>query len=204
VLGDHWPPADIRLEMLAEAVDIMRELWRGDAVTRRGIHYTVENARIYTRPDEPIPVPVSGFGPKSIEIAAQIGDGFMTTSPDADGIAQYRELGGRGPSQAGVKVCWGHDEAACRRQAFETWRSSSVPGQLSQDLPMPSHFDQASELVTEDMVAEKMACGPDLERHLAAIRPYVEAGFDEVFISQVGGATPEFFDFFRKEIEPRL
>jgi G6PDH family F420-dependent oxidoreductase len=204
VLGDHWPPAEIRLEMLAEAVDIMKELWKGDVVTRRGIHYKVENARIFTRPDEPIPVPVSAFGPKATEIAAQIGDGFMTTSPDEENLQLYRELGGTGPSQAGVKLCWGEDEAACRTTAHELWRSSGVPGQLSQDLPMPSHFEQASELVTEDMVAEKIPCGPDPERHLETIKKYVDAGFDEIFIGQIGEVSPAFFEFFRKELEPRL
>jgi G6PDH family F420-dependent oxidoreductase len=173
-------------------------------VTRRGFHYTVENARIFTRPDTPIAVPMSAFGPKAVDIAAQIADGFITTKPDADGLQRYRELGGKGRAQAGVKVCWGPDEAACRRRAFELWKSSSVPGQLSQDLPMPSHFEEASELVTEDMVAEKMPCGPEPERHAATIRAYVEAGFDDVFVGQVGDITPEFFEFFRKEVEPRL
>ncbi len=204
VLGDHWPPAEIRLEMLAEAVDIMKELWRGEAVTRRGIHYKVEDARIFTRPDEPIPVPVSAFGPKATEIAAQVGDGFMTTSPDEENLRKYRELGGTGASQAGVKLCWNPDEATARKRAFELWRSSGVPGQLSQDLPMPSHFEQASELVTEDMVADKIPCGPDPERHVEAIKAYVDAGFDEIFVGQIGEVTPEFFEFFRKEIEPRL
>ena len=204
VLGDHWPPAEIRLEMLAEAVDIMKELWKGDVVTRRGIHYKVENARIFTRPDEPIPVPVSAFGPKATEIAAQIGDGFMTTSPDEENLRLYRELGGTGPSQAGVKLAWAPDEASARKTAHELWRSSGVPGQLSQDLPMPSHFEQASELVTEDMVAEKIPCGPDPERHVATIKKYVEAGFDEIFIGQIGEISPAFFEFFRTEVEPRL
>ncbi len=204
ILGDPWPPAEIRFEMLAEAVDIMRELWKGEAVTRRGIHYRVDNARIFTRPDTPIPVPVSAFGPQATEMAAQIGDGFMTTSPDAENLEKYRELGGKGPAQAGVKVCWGRDEAQCRKQAHELWRSSSIPGQLSQDLPMPSHFEQASELVTEDMVAEKMPCGPDPERHAEVIRKYADAGFDELFVSQVGDVTEEFFEFLRKEVEPRL
>jgi G6PDH family F420-dependent oxidoreductase len=204
VLGDHWPPAEIRLEMLAEAVDIMKELWKGDVVTRRGIHYRVENARIYTRPSEPIPVPVSAFGPKATEIAAQVGDGFMTTSPDEENLKLYRELGGKGASQAGVKICWGEEEAACRKTAHELWRTSGVPGQLSQDLAMPSLFEQASELVTEEMVAEKMPCGPDPERHAEVIKKYVDAGFDEIFVSQVGDVSPAFFEFFRKELEPRL
>lgn len=204
VHGDRWPPAEIRLEMLAEAVDLMKELWRGETVTRRGIHYTVENARIFTRPNEPIPVPVSAFGPKATEIAAQIGDGFMTTSPDADNLARYRELGGAGPSQAGLKVCWNPDEAVARKRAHELWRSSGVPGQLSQDLPMPSHFEQASELVTEDMVADKIPCGPDPERFVATLRPYLEAGFDEIYVQQVGDGQEGFFRFFREEVEPRL
>jgi G6PDH family F420-dependent oxidoreductase len=128
----------------------------------------------------------------------------MTTSPDEENLGRYRELGGTGPSQAGVKVCWAPDERTARKRAFELWKSSGVPGQLSQDLAMPSHFEQAAELVTEDMVADKIPCGPDPERHIETIEKYVEAGFDEVFIGQIGDVTPEFFEFFRKEIEPRL
>jgi len=204
VLGDHWPPADVRLEMLEEAVEVMRELWTGEVVTRHGKHYTVENARLYTLPDGPIEVPVSAFGPKATEVAARIGDGFVTTSPDAEGLRRYRELGGTGPAQAGVKVCWAPDEATARKTAFELWKSSSVPGQLSQDLPMPSHFEQAAELVTEDMVAEKMPCGPDPERHVEVLRKYLDAGFDELYVSQAGDDQDGFFEFFRTEVEPRL
>lgn len=206
VLGQHWPPTEIRLEMLAEAVDLMRELWEGGSVTRRGRHYTVENARLYTRPDAPIPVPVSAFGPRATEVAAQIGDGFVSTSPDKENLDRYRQLGGTGPAMAGVKVCWGPDEAACRKRAHEVWRSSGVPGELAQELPVPAHFEQAAGTVTEDMIAEKIACGPDPERHIEAVRPYVEAGFDEVYISQVGGVADlsDYLDFFAKEVEPRL
>lgn len=204
VLGDHWPPAEVRFAMLEEAVEVLRALFTGEVVTHHGRHYTVENARLYTVPDEPVEIPVSAFGPKATELAARVGDGFITTSPDAENLARYRELGGRGPSQAGVKVCWGPDEQAARKTAFELWRSSSVPGQLSQDLPMPSHFEQAAELVTEELVADKIACGPDPERHVAAIRPYLDAGFDEVHLSQIGEGQEGFFEFFRSEVEPRL
>ncbi len=69
---------------------------------------------------------------------------------------------------------------------------------------MPSHFEQASELVTEDMVADKIACGPDPERHVAALKPYLEAGFDELYLGQVGVDQDGFFEFFRNEVEKRL
>src|SRR2546423_9342606 len=81
ILGDAWPSADVRLEMLEEAVEVMRELWTGEFVDHHGEYYMVENARIYTLPDEPVPVYVSGFGPKSIDLAARIGDGYVSTMP---------------------------------------------------------------------------------------------------------------------------
>src|SRR6195952_80121 len=114
ILGDHWPEADIRLEMLREAVEVMRTLWQGGQQSHRGRHYTVENARIYDLPGEPPPVLVSGFGPKATRLAAEIGDGFVTTSPDKDAIGQYRSGGGTGPVHAGTKVCFMDSEDEAR------------------------------------------------------------------------------------------
>src|SRR4051794_18804508 len=102
VLGTHWPEADVRLEMLEEAVEVMRALWSGGQRSHRGRHYTVENARIYDLPETPPPVLVSGFGPKAVRVAARIGDGFVTTSPDEEMIGLYRSEGGKGPVHAGT------------------------------------------------------------------------------------------------------
>jgi hypothetical protein len=103
-----------------------------------------------------------------------------------------------------MKVCWGRDEATARKTAFELWPNTLVPGQLSQELALPSHFEQASELVTDDKVAEVIPCGPDPERHLESIRRYVDAGVDEVYVRQIGGAQAGFLDFYRRELAPRL
>jgi alkanesulfonate monooxygenase SsuD/methylene tetrahydromethanopterin reductase-like flavin-dependent oxidoreductase (luciferase family) len=101
-------------------------------------------------------------------------------------------------------VCWGQDENEARRLAFEIWPTSGLPGQLSQELPMPQHFEEAASLVTEDQIGEKVACGPDPERHLASIREYLDAGFDEVYVSQIGPDQRGFFDFYRREVLPKL
>ena len=204
VLGHRWPPAEVRLAMLEEAVEVMRMLWEGEQVTWRGDFYEVDRARIYSLPDEPVPVPVSAFGPKSLEVAARIADGFATTQPDGDAIQRYRDQGGKGPSMAGVKICYGPDEEKAAELAHRLWRSSGVPGELSQELAVPAHFEQASELVTVEKLAEKIPSGPDPERHAATIRKYLEAGFDEVYVSQIGDVDESFFRFFRDEIEPRL
>jgi G6PDH family F420-dependent oxidoreductase len=204
ILGDRWPPADIRLEMLDEAIGVMRKLWQGGLVSHHGRHYTVENARIYSLPQDAPPVLVSGFGPKSRSLAARVGDGYVTTAPDADAVDRYRDAGGKGPTVAAMKVCWGEDEAAARKLAHDIWPTTGVPGELSQELPVPAHFEQASEVVTEDMVAEKIPCGPDPQRHAEAIRKYFDAGFDKVYVAQVGDDQDGFFRFWTKELKSRL
>src|SRR3954452_3642480 len=204
ILGDHWPTPEQRLSMLEEAVALILELWKGETVDHDGEHYVVENARIYTLPSTPPEILVSGFGEKAIEVAARIGDGFITTSPNAEHIALYRRHGGTGRLQAGVKVCWHEDRQQAVKIAHKTWRNSFVPGQLAQDLPTPTHFDQASELVTEEMVAEKVTCGTDPEKHVAALREYVDAGFDEVYVAQMGPDQEGMIRFYEKEVLPRL
>ncbi|MDQ1696227.1 MAG: hypothetical protein QOJ03_1580 [Frankiaceae bacterium] len=204
ILGDHWPIPEVRLSMLEEAVALIRELWKGATVDHDGEHYVVENTRIYTLPSTLPDILVSGFAPKSIALAAKIGDGFITTQPNADHIADYRRQGGRGPTQAAVKVCWHEDKQQAVKIAHKTWRNSFVPGQLSQDLPTPTHFDQASELVTEEMVAEKVTCGTDPEEHLAAVKEYVDAGFDEVYVAQMGPDQEGMIRFYEREVLPRL
>lgn len=204
ILGDRWPPADIRLEMLEEAVEVMRLLWQGGNQDHHGRHYTVENARLYTLPDEPPPVYISGFGPKSIGLAARIGDGFVSTKPDGGAVSSYREGSGRGPALAGMKGCWAEDEQAARRLAHELWPNSGLPGELAQELPTPTHFEQASSLVTESAVADSFACGPDPERWMSSIEQYVDAGYDEVYIQQIGPDQEGFLRFWENELRPRL
>ncbi|HWK29535.1 MAG TPA: TIGR03557 family F420-dependent LLM class oxidoreductase [Solirubrobacter sp.] len=192
ILGDRWPEADVRLELLEEAVEVIRTLWQGGQRSHHGRHYTVENARVYDLPDPPPRILVSGFGPKAIELAARIGDGFATTAPDADAIATYRDAGGTGPVHAGTKVCYGRDEAKARATAHRLWPNEALPGELAQVLPTPAHFEQACELVTPDQIQAPV--GPDLDAHAEALRAYEHAGVDELFVQQIGPEQERFFD----------
>jgi len=205
ILGDRWPGADERLEMLEEAVDVIRTLWQGGVQSYRGKHYRVDHARVYDLPDAPPPIVVSGFGPRAVEVAARIGDGYCTVGPDADSVKQFRDSAQRGKLvQGGLKVCYGDDEAKARRTVHELWPNESLPGELAQILPTPAHFEQASELVTEEMVAADTPCGPDIDKHLEAIRAYDEAGFDELYVNQIGPEQDAFFQAYRDEVLPRL
>jgi G6PDH family F420-dependent oxidoreductase len=210
VTGARFPTIEQRLEMLEESVEIMRRLWTEDFVTHHGEHYTVENARIYTKPETPPQVFVSGFGPKSAEVAGRIGDGFITTTPDQETLDAFRRNGGAGkPTQAGYKVCWSTDDDAAVATAHRLWANSGIPGEVSQVLPSPKHFEQASQLVTEQMTRDSIAYCSDVKRHLDAFAPYADAGFDEIYISQMGGSEEQtsaegFFDFYARSVLPKL
>jgi G6PDH family F420-dependent oxidoreductase len=204
VVAQRWPQADVRLEMLEEAVGLIRALFTGDEVSWHGRHYQAENARLYTRPDGDIPIYVSGFGPKAVSLAARIADGYVSATPDAELLAQYRNEGGRGPAQGGVRVCWGREKEAAVRLAHRLWPIAGLPGELNQVLPSPAHFEQAATLVTPDAIASSMACGPDVEEHIRALRSYVDAGYDEVYVAQVGPEQQEFFEAYARDVLPEL
>jgi G6PDH family F420-dependent oxidoreductase len=164
----------------------------------------VDRAQIYDLPDPPPPILVSGFGPKAIELAARIGDGFVTTSPDKDAVAQYREHGGKGPITGGMKVCWGEDRDECVRTVHRLWPNSALTGELSQVLPSPHHFEQATALVTEQHIEGSLPCGNDPEEHINAIQEFIDAGFDEVFVGQIGPGHDGFLEFYEREVLPHF
>ena len=201
----RWPEADERLEMLEEAVEVIRTLWQGGVQDHRGRHYRVAHARIYDLPASPPPIVVSGFGPKAIELAARIGDGFATVGPDADAVSQFRSGARDGAVvQGGLKVCWGEDEREAVRTVHRLWPNEELPGELAQVLPTPEHFMQASTLVTEEMIAESLPCGPDVDKHVEAIKAYAEAGFDELYVNQIGPDQDAFFEAYRERVLPAL
>ncbi|MDQ0955558.1 G6PDH family F420-dependent oxidoreductase [Streptomyces phaeochromogenes] len=193
--------------MLEEAPQLIRQLFTGEQISHRGKHYTVENARRYTLPDEPVPIDVPAFGPQAAEVAARVGDGLITMMPDAALVERFRRAGGgTKPVNGGLKVCWGTDrqQALHTNTAHHLWPNEQLPGELPQIVPTPSHF-QASQLVTEDQVEATVPCGDDPDAHMAALTEFADAGFDTVYVNQIGkDQQGGFLDFYRTKILPRL
>jgi G6PDH family F420-dependent oxidoreductase len=205
ILGDRWPAHDLRLARLEEAVAVIRQLWQGGVQTHRGAHYTVEHARLYTLPEALPPIMIAASGPKAAALAGRLGDGFIGTAPDKETLHQFAAAGGAGKPRYGqLTVCWATDEAQARRTAHEWWPNAGIPGELSQELPTPAHFAQAAQLVDEEAIAEAIICGPDAALHRRAIQEYIDAGYDHVYIHQVGPDQAGFFDFYRREIVPHF
>jgi coenzyme F420-dependent glucose-6-phosphate dehydrogenase len=204
VVGEGWPAPDERLAMLAEAIEVIRLLWEGGYQTHRGDFFEVEQARLYTLPDEPPPIAVAAGKPLAAELAGRAGDAFIGVAPDKKLIDKYGQAGGKGPRYGQVTVCWAEDEAEAKKTAREVWPNAALGGDLSYELPLPLHYEQATENVTEDDVAQSVICGPDPEPHLEAIREYEQAGYDHVYVHQVGRDQEGFFRFFQNEVLPKL
>ena len=204
VLGDHWPEHAVRLEMLAEAVDVIRSLWTGEQVSHHGEHYTVQNARLFTLPDETPPVHVSAYGERAAKTAADVGDGFWCVGPQ-DTVETWAEAGGEGPRYTQLQMCYAETEAEAVETAHEWWPNDALPGELSAQLPTPVHFEQACEMVSEADIAEgSMVTSPEPEDHVESIRDAVDAGYDHVYVHQVGPNQAEFVEFYEDEVFPAL
>lgn len=202
VVGAPWPSYAVRAAMLEEAVELIRALWTGETVDRRGRYYTVEQARLYSLPEAPPPIILAAAGPKAARLAAAIGDGLINPAGDTAVVEAFEASGGTGPRYLQVSVCWHEDEAEARRMALRLVPSVALPGELGNLLPTPAHYEEAARLVTEDRIADVITCGPDPERHIARIQAGIDAGYDHVHIYQVGPDQDGFFRFYEREILP--
>jgi coenzyme F420-dependent glucose-6-phosphate dehydrogenase len=199
VLGDRWPNAGQRREQLREAVDVIRELWSGELVSQEGAHYEVDTARLYTVPDEPIPIYVAASGTEAARLAAEIGDGLLCSGPNEDVVRMYEAAGGGGPHFAEMLVCVAEEEKAIGT-IHERWPNPGIPGDASAELPLPSDFEKAASTVREDDLRSSSVVGLDAEPYIERIHEYVRKGFSHVFLHQVGTNQEPLFQLAEREL----
>jgi G6PDH family F420-dependent oxidoreductase len=205
VTGARWPAPDARLEMLEEAIALMRLLWQGGYQTHLGKHYTVEQARIFTLPGEPVPIAVAASQRKAAELAGRVGDALISVAPNDKVVGFFDNAGGSGKPRYGqVHVCYAESEEKGRRTAHEIWPNAAMGGALGQELATTSHYEAVAQLVREEDVAESVVCGPDPEPHLEQIRAYENAGFTHVFVHQIGPDQEGFLRLYAEKILPEL
>jgi G6PDH family F420-dependent oxidoreductase len=200
ILGQAWPEWDVRAEMLEEAVEVIRALWSGEVVSRRGAFYRVQNAKLYSLPESLPPIRVAASGERMAREAARYADGLISTSPDKALLDAYQDAGGRGPLIGQMSVCWAETEAKARKTAFEWWPIAALHGEVSQELPNPAQFTDLAKSVTEDQVAEAILCTPDADRVLERIQEYADAGYDHVYLHQIGPEQADFLDFASRDV----
>src|SRR5512133_498607 len=204
VLGAKWPAPDVRLEMLEEAIEVMRLLWQGDYQTHRGKHYTVENLRIFDLPDEPIDLAVAAMQPKAARLAGRVGDALINVAPDEKIVGQFEEGGGNGKAKYGqITVCFAESKEQAKKTAFEVWPNALVEGSASQELPLPSDFEQLVQNRKRDELEGKIVLGCESDDYLQELQEYEDAGYTHVYIHQIGPDQEDFLEFAKSELLAR-
>ncbi|TMD97445.1 MAG: TIGR03557 family F420-dependent LLM class oxidoreductase [Chloroflexi bacterium] len=203
VVGQTWPPPDMRQDMLEEAVEVLRLLHRGGEQSHHGRFFQVHDARVYNLPEEPVPIYLAAAGQQAAKLAARVGDGLICSAPSAESVAAFDAGGGAGKPRIGqLTVCWAKTEDEAVRTALELWPISGLGGQFKNELPRPAYLEQAARTVTPDVIKKEIVCGPDAQRHLDGIAEFVKAGFDHVYVHQVGPDQEGFMRFYEREIFP--
>jgi G6PDH family F420-dependent oxidoreductase len=204
VVGRGWPPADVRHEMLRESIEAIKQLWEGDYVTYRGTHITVEDARIFSMPSKAPDILVAGSGEQSASLAAELADGLVAVQADEELIQSFESEGGLGKRRLGqVPVSWDKDELVARTNAMR-FKFGVAGWKVMSELPNPVNFDAAVETVREEDVLKSVSAGTEAKDLLDGLREFVDAGFDEVAVVQVGDDHEGFLDLWQKEMRPEI
>lgn len=204
VVGLGWPPPPVRRTMLGEAVDLMRALWAGREITYEGEHFRVERARLWDLPEAPPPLAIAAGGPKAARLAGEKAAGLFSVEPRRDLVETWSGAGGDGGRFAEVGLAWAPDEKAAARVAHARARFGVLGWKVMTELPTPESFEAAARWVRKEDVAAEMPCGPDPARYEAAVKEYVDAGYDSIILNPAGPDQEGFFGFWRDELSPRL
>ena len=209
VVGQRWPSVGVRHAMLSEAVEVIGALFEtdgGDTVNYRGDYFDIESAKLWDLPDERVPIGVAVSGPDSCELAGSKADLMVAVQPEAELGEMFDKAGGAGKPRVGqVAIAYDTDRQAAIKRAHEQFRWFGLGWKVNADLPNPDSFEGATQFVTPDQVADALSCGPDVDEHVEAIKAFVDAGFDEVAIVQIGADQQESFTAWaEQELLPAL
>ena len=203
IVGQGWPPPDMRQDMLEEAIEVLRKLHSGGEQSHYGKFFQVHDARVYNLPRKAIPIYVAAAGEEAARLASRAGDGLICSAPNTEAVKAFDEAGGAGKPRIGqLTVCWARTEDEAVQTAHELWPIAGLSGQFKNELPRPAYLEQAAKTVTPDMIKKEIVCGPDPQRHLQGIAKFVKAGFDHVYVHQVGPDQEGFMRFYEREILP--
>lgn len=203
IVVDEWPDNSTRVARLAEAIALIRELWAGDLVSHHGDFFQLDRAQIFSLPDELPPIFVAAGGGESAKLAAEHGDGLIGVAPDAAILESYVEAASDpGPRVGQIQFCFGESRDDALKTALKHWPNAAFGGNLSQEIALPSDFEAVAELVTTESLAENLTAGNDAGAFVDALNKYVDAGYDHVYIHQIGPNQLEAIEFFGSEVLP--
>lgn len=209
ITGERWPIKADRNRRLREGCDIIRALWAGERVTHHGL-VTVEEAKLYSRPDEPPKIVGAALTPETAEWLGGWADGLITVVKPREEMQEmidsFRHGGGAGkPIYLQAQLSFAKTEDEALQGAWEQWRTVKLPPPVLSQLRLPSDFDAAGAEVQREEVRDKLRVSADVEQHVAWLQEDVAMGFEEINIHCVHREQQErFIDVFGEKVLPRL
>jgi G6PDH family F420-dependent oxidoreductase len=207
VVGQGWPPVNVRHEMLDEAVEVINALFDGGYVNHAGRHFRVDSAKLWDLPEQRVPVAVAVSGEQSIEHYAGVVDHLIAVEPKPELISTWDQArGDRDSRKIGqLPICWDPDKDTAVARAHEQFRWFAGGWKVNAELPGTAGFAGATQFVRPEDVAENIPCGPDVEPIVEAVREFEKAGFTDVAVVQVGDESQQdFLRFAEQELLPAL
>jgi G6PDH family F420-dependent oxidoreductase len=207
VAGRGWPSVGVRHEMLTEAVDVIAGLFDAEGTFNyRGRYFDVETARLWDRPDERVPIGIAVSGPDSCSLAGRKADLMIAVEPKPELGEMFDDAGGAGKPRVGqIAIAYDEDRDAATRRAHDQFRWFGLGWKVNADLPNPDGFEAATQFVTPEQVADSLPCGPDVDEHVEKITPFLDAGFDEIALVQIGDESQsKFIAWAERELLPAL
>lgn len=207
VTGHKWLDLETRRRRLEESVEVIRALHRGQRVSHQGL-ITVEDAWLYDRPEEPIPLYATSISTASAQRAAAWADGMITLNQPGGGhvepLKAYRDAGGTGPAMLQVHLSWAPTQQEADDVAHHQWRANVAPEEVAQYLPTPEHFDAVTEYAPRHLVREAVWISDQAQWHVEHILEALEAGFETIYLHQVAQVQQPWLDFAGEHILPAV
>jgi G6PDH family F420-dependent oxidoreductase len=212
ILGGEWPEIGVRSEMLFEAIEVIAKLFTGSVTRHRGKHFKLESAKLYTRPEERIPIYVATSGPLNAKRTGKYADGMITVGAADEKVrllwmecdAGCAEVGKPTlPKLLQLHLSWAPTDEEATRNAVREWPNGGMPFP-KQDIKNPEDFAAMAKLVRPEDFENRVLISSDLDRHREHVQHYVDMGFDEIHLHNVGRNQAEFIEAFGREVLPNL
>lgn len=214
IIGQQWPEIGVRSAMMFEAIEIINKLFDGGVVRHRGAHFTLESARLYTLPEQRVPIYVATAGPLNARRTGRLADGMITVGAADAKLKDLWDNNDVGAREAGkdptgmpkilqLHLSWARTDDEAAEIALREWPNGGMAFP-KQDIRNPEDFAAMAKIVRREDFVNRMLISADLAKHIANIQHYVDLGFDEIHLHHVGQNQAEFIEVFGKEVLPHL
>ncbi|MEO6888362.1 MAG: TIGR03557 family F420-dependent LLM class oxidoreductase [Ktedonobacteraceae bacterium] len=214
IVGGEWPDAAVRLERMLESIEVIKQLFTGKKVRHAGKHITMESARLYTRPERPVPIYIAASGPKTAESAGRIAEGFITPAAPPDKLKMLLERFEKGAREAGkdpasmpkllqLHVSWASSQEEALKNAVQEWPNGGMKFP-KQDVRAPEDFEALAQMVRPEDFKGRVLISTDLDEHRQHLQSFFDLGFDEVHVHNVGRDQSSFIRAYGEKVIPAL